>query len=514
MQAETAPEEATAAVEETHRADETATADETPSVPQQRGSEDAPESPADDDRRVTRAEWRYLAVLMTVGLVLFAIAIRLRMLYGAPAGDEPAYLVISQTLQKYHSVDVMLDYNHQDYRSFYPGILAPHVATLPNGKLIPLHNIGGPLIWLLPFILFGRLGSLGVVAAISLLIVTNVYYFLRERGIQPVYAFVVSLLMIMASPIYTYASMSFVEPMGALLILYAMRVLLAPRLTTRRFVMAVLCLALMPWIHSRFLMFTGIIAALFLFRIWRETGRSSWRPYLLLVLPIVVSLIGIEVFSWVSWGTLNPASNESTAGNGPFQVDPATGLIGTLFDRQVGLITNYPLFLLVLPGVLLSLSRARMWMHGALAVVILPYLLLICTFSAWWAGYSPPARYIMIVVPLLSYYVAVVLQRLNSIIMLCAVVMIGITTYALSLTSDIFPDYRFAAPGNHNYGMDRLGQLFGVDFVRHVPSAFEAGQHPLLLTWLAVATLVGLLIWGWGLFRPKLSGGDWMPARR
>ena len=62
--------------------------------------------------------------------------------------------------------------------------------------------------------------------------------------------------------------------------------------------------------------------------------------------------------------------------------------------------------------------------------------------------------------------------------------------------------------------MDRLGQLFGVDFVRHVPSAFEAGQHPLLLTWLAVATLVGLLIWGWGLFRPKLSGGDWIPARR
>src|SRR2546430_417838 len=118
---------------------------------------EVPPTEPDDDRRVRRPEWRLLALLMTVGLVLFAVAIRLRMLHGAPAGDEPAYLVISQTLQKYHSVDVMLDYNHQDYRSFYPGILAPHVATLPNGKLIPLHNIGGPLILLLPFILFGRL---------------------------------------------------------------------------------------------------------------------------------------------------------------------------------------------------------------------------------------------------------------------------------------------------------------------------------------------------------------------
>src|SRR5207237_6782933 len=122
-------------------------------------------------------------------------------------------------------VDVMLDYNHQDYRSFYPGILAPHVATLPNGKLIPLHNIGGPLIWLLPFILFGRLGSLGVVAAISLLIVTNVYYFLRERGIQPVYALVWYLLMIMASPIYTYALMSFVVSVYSLQMLYQMLLL-------------------------------------------------------------------------------------------------------------------------------------------------------------------------------------------------------------------------------------------------------------------------------------------------
>src|SRR4051794_38633931 len=53
-----------------------------------------------DERRVLRPEWRLLAILMTVGVMLFTIAIRLRLLNGAPAGDEPAYLVISQTLQK------------------------------------------------------------------------------------------------------------------------------------------------------------------------------------------------------------------------------------------------------------------------------------------------------------------------------------------------------------------------------------------------------------------------------
>lgn len=53
-----------------------------------------------------------------------------------PSGDEPHYLVISQTLLKYHSLNVMLDYQHGDYRSFYPidlyalGTKAPPHVTI------------------------------------------------------------------------------------------------------------------------------------------------------------------------------------------------------------------------------------------------------------------------------------------------------------------------------------------------------------------------------------------------
>jgi hypothetical protein len=475
---------------------------------------DTPAVAEPSDRRVQRSEWRLVAALLTIGAVIFAVAIRLRMLGGYPAGDEPAYLIISQTLQKYHSVNVVLDHNNADYRSFYPAPLEPHVVTAANGQLEPLHNLGGPLLWLIPFMLLGRLGALGFIAAVSLLLVGNVYYFLRERGIVPMYAFLVSLLLIFASPVYTYASMAFVEPIGALIILYTMRVLLAPRLGAGRLTVAAIALAMLPWIHSRFLMFTLIIGVLFLFRLYRESGRSALRRYVPLVAPIALSLILIEVYNLALWGTLNPASNMSNAGNGPFQVSPAVGLVGTLFDRQVGLITNYPIFVLVLPGLLLSLNRARLWMQGALMAVILPYLLLICTFSVWWAGFSPPARYIMVVLPLMSYYVAFALQRINSTLAICATVALGLATYAMSLFSDIFPNDRFAAPGDHNYGMERLGHLFGVRFVGHVPTAFEPGQHPLFLAWLTAATLIGLLLWMWGLRRPQLPGQDWTPAAR
>jgi hypothetical protein len=232
------------------------------------------------------------------------------------------------------------------------------------------------------------------------------------------------------------------------------------------------------------------------------------------VLPIVLSLALNEVYNLVFWGTANPASNMSNAGNGPFQVPLPTGFLGTMFDRQAGLISNFPIFVLVLTGLLLSLNRARLWTHAALMVVILPYLLLICTFSAWWAGYSPPARYIMVVLPLMAYYIGYALQRINSTVLICATIVVGLATYALSLTSDIFPDDRFMAPGNHLKGLDRLDKLFFVHLAHRLPSAFESGSMPLFLTWCGGSVGIAVLLWAWGVRRAQLPGGDWAPAPR
>src|SRR2546425_1011287 len=55
-------------------------------------------APEPVDQEAKRFERRLVAILITVGFVVFAVAIRLRMLHGYPAGDEPAYLVLSQTM--------------------------------------------------------------------------------------------------------------------------------------------------------------------------------------------------------------------------------------------------------------------------------------------------------------------------------------------------------------------------------------------------------------------------------
>src|SRR6202022_766598 len=55
-----------------------------------------------------------------------------------PTGDEPHYLIISQTLIKYHSLNVSLDYKNGDYWNFYPGRLEAHVTLNQRQQLLPI----------------------------------------------------------------------------------------------------------------------------------------------------------------------------------------------------------------------------------------------------------------------------------------------------------------------------------------------------------------------------------------
>src|SRR5690349_21519491 len=99
-------------------------------------------------------EAKIAALLGVTSLALFAFAARLRFVGHVISGDEPHYLIISRTLKTYHSLDVMRTYNSRAYWQFYPAIIKPHVAQGAH-SLLPLHNIGGPLLWHIPFLLWG-----------------------------------------------------------------------------------------------------------------------------------------------------------------------------------------------------------------------------------------------------------------------------------------------------------------------------------------------------------------------
>lgn len=172
-----------------------------------------------------------LWLLLISGIVLLLSAYVCDQL-DIPTGDEPHYLVISQTILLYHSLDVTKDYAHNDYKAFYEGPLGPFQHTSLNrwGQILPLHSIGAPVLWLIPFAIAGRLGTLLFMALISVLIVMTSYLLLIALGIRRNYAFATSLALALASPIWIYSHHDFVEPLAALFCVYIVFVIFKERL--------------------------------------------------------------------------------------------------------------------------------------------------------------------------------------------------------------------------------------------------------------------------------------------
>jgi hypothetical protein len=389
-----------------------------------------------DDRAIVVS----LVLLCAVPMLVLAW-LRYRLHF--PAGDEPHYLIISEALARYHSLDVQRVYDNRDYAPFFPGPIEPHTAPGPSGRLLPLHSVGGPVLWLIPFVLWGRAGALAFMVGVSSLIVANVYWFSRQLGVNRCTAFVVGLGLGLGSPVLTYSSMSFVEPIGALGCIHALRLLHTPRLRARDLVLVSTILGALPWVHSRFLLFPPVFLGLLLLRLRREEGWT--RRAACALVPAVVLFLGLELYHLAVWQTLGLAPNQTNAGAVPFQLDPVPALAGIAVDRGAGFIPNFPIFLLVLPGILFAASRTWRPLHVHVAAAVVPYTLIVCSFPAWPGAWSPPARFMAVVLPMLAGYIAVAVQRVPRVVAFASVGSAVIYTVALTTVAVFTPDGGFSA---------------------------------------------------------------------
>ncbi len=446
-----------------------------------------------------------LALLSTFATLLFGIAARLR-LQLPPFGDEPHYLILNEAMLRYHTVDPTLAYAHGDYRSFYPALLEEQLSKLPDGTPVPLHNAGGPLLWMPAYLAGGRGGVAAFLVVVSVLIVLNLYWLLRGLGIGRPYATIVTALFAIGSPIYVYSAMLFVESIGTLIVLFAARQVLAPKRSPVRLIVASAGLGYLPFIHGRFVIFTLLVGALLAVRVFAETTWRAWRPYLYAIGPLVLIGGAVVVFNMVQYGTPNPAPGNANMGAGLLRVPPHQGLLSLLFDRYYGLLPYFPIFLLVFPGILLSLRRGLAWVHVTILGIAVPYLVAVSTFNFWWGGFSPPARFLTVVAPLLGYYVAVTLQRLHAWWATAVAMLAAVAAYMVSLAGDIEPTERFDS-GAHGKVMliDRVGHLlFGYPYVdRLLPSILHSGANRAkFAACAAVVAVVTVAVWLIGRRRP------------
>jgi hypothetical protein len=157
--------------------------------------------------------------------------------------------------------------------------------------------------------------------------------------------------------------------------------------------------------------------------------------------------------------------------------------------------------LFVLPGLLLAWRTPLTW-H--VAAVVVPYVAVITSFPAWDGAWSPPARFLAVVLPMFAGHVALVWDRAGPRTLavggLLTAVGLGLTTLAVCSPTGGLHRAEGPQPGA---GRARRALRFRRGPARAVARA--AGQVALFAIW-------GALVLGFGLLSVRGRRGPAMPA--
>jgi hypothetical protein len=344
-----------------------------------------------------------------------------------PGGDEPHYLVITQSLLV--DGDLAIENNHRrgDYQAYFAGPLSPHyIRRGADGEIYSIHAPGLSALVAPAFAIGGYRA-----VVLWLLLVTSCASALAwhlawlATGNASAAWFGWAAVTLPATTIFHSFSI-YPDGLGSVIALTGVWALLraeqerqtgAARLMP--WVLHGCALALLPWLHSRFALLAGSIGALVLLRL-AATRNPAGKAVAFLSVP-AASAVCWMLFFYAIYGVADPSAPYGTAREFSLGFIPG-GLAGLLFDQRFGLIANAPVLVIACAGLVMMLRMGRPGSTGLadrrlaleLLFVMVPYLLTATSYAMWWAGWSAPARFANPAVPILAIPGAVAWSRIQN----------------------------------------------------------------------------------------------------
>ena len=353
----------------------------------------------------------------------------------AGSGDEPHYLTIAHSIAFDRDLDLANNYRDAALiggDSFEPGA---H-AVEKNGRLLPVHDIGMPLAmapvvrtayWIAEHLPQSWLDATNITRSLALrhlisllmalltaLLAREMFLVIRLLGASPRAAFLWSLLFAVTPPVLAHAFLFFTEIPSALITLFVFRRLRLQPVESIGAAIAIGALTgYLALIHIRNI---GIVAGLMLIALPLVFDRSlPTRRFLGFAAAASMAIAARVAITFWLWGTYLTTPHAAAGHPMPMSAtlreifERASGL---LFDRYFGLIAYAPIYLMALAGLaLLWRDRARLTrdVMSVAACYLVPVLLPITNVHGWTGGWSPAARFLLPIAPLLwigVYYFA------------------------------------------------------------------------------------------------------------
>ncbi|HEX3130584.1 MAG TPA: hypothetical protein VH394_24815 [Thermoanaerobaculia bacterium] len=416
-----------------------------------------------------------------------------------PDGDEPYNLLITHSLAYDFDADLTNNYAQSDWRHFMDRPIAPQPGDPvgPDGKLYSRHNEALPMVLAPAYRIGGKAGALAVMAAFTAALTwTTLRLARRYVPDRPGEILAVWALAAFAPPLLLYSYQVWVEVPATLLLVVALDRTLGfdgRRWDWAEWLGIGLPVLLLPLIKMRFMLIAIPLVAM----AWWYSGRPR-KP--ILILAGLLSALGAGMLLYNQIVYSNPLKIHSWE-----EIDPQrhTWLhylqgLGLFWDTAFGLFGSAPIWMLLLPAVLLLLARRnRLLVH--LAVLSAPYLLIVVPRIEWYGGWSPPFRYALIALPLLTLALVPLLSGRQGPGARALIAGLAALTLALTLVWLVVPGWTYSFANGRTYPLDHLSERLGEDLARFFPSSVRTRPA----TWIWPPVSLGLAALAW-----------WLPVRR
>jgi hypothetical protein len=370
--------------------------------------------------------------------VVYTGSVGIRASRGASiTGDEPFYLLTTQSLVDDGDLDLIQQYERKSYREFFDHPDGLWRQSVPNddGVLLSPHN-PGLSVYVIPGFVVGGLPGTQVQLLLTAALTFALTYVLTARVTDsPLWSWLATAAVGLSATAFIFSTEVYPEIPGACLLVLGLLVVTERRrgLGWSDALILTLLMSALLWLGVKYAVLAAPVAAVFL---W----RADMRGRTMLVGAGVASAAAFAAFHLAVFGEITPYSvNSVYAGENTSQVldshftlssDRLYRLWGIFIDRRFGLARWAPVLLLAIPGMFLLVRRG---LDGVLVISLVAAQLLVATFVAitmmgWWF----PGRTMATVLPLLAVPMALVLVQGGRAVRL---IFGGLAAYSLLITA-------------------------------------------------------------------------------
>jgi hypothetical protein len=424
--------------------------------------------------------------------LFFVFNISLSLWFGyanEPTGDEPVYLLVTHSMLYDRDMDLRNNYENRDYKGFYSRDLQPQGDNLNvNGKMYPKHPAMFSAI-IAPFYLIGRAAGVSVfMCALSALLAALMFYMAFKINNSMEAALAVSLLAGFTVPVFLYVNLVSTDILCAVIMTASFALC---RFKPEKVLLFSFIMAAAVWVHIRIVPIYAVIALLFLFK-----HRS--KPYDILKFGLVqaLSFAAFFTFNLVFYRDFIPYASLQTS-QMKFGEIFFKGLFAYFFDRQIGLFSCAPFYIICFPGMYFLFKKSPK-IAVELVLVFVPYYLIIALSECWGCGNASP-RYLLPVLFVPVAAAAATIAEIKQKVSKNAVFLLSAASLLIGFVFAAVPWFRWDRTGHDSWLVYLLSKFTGFNFSAIFPSFMNTDGHTTyaLAFWvLFAAAITAIIIFG------------------